>query len=64
MRQEQREQSLGPRRFEPKLSRVERRQVERRTAPRAVVLHEAILKEGEEELLRPSSAPAWSSLEG
>src|SRR5512133_2009311 len=34
----------------------------RRSAVRAVVVHEAIRKEGEEELRRPISALAWSGL--
>jgi formate-nitrite transporter family protein len=35
---------------------------EKRTAPRANVVHEAIRKEGEDELSRPASALAWSGL--
>jgi formate-nitrite transporter family protein len=37
-------------------------EADRRAALRAVVLHEAIRKEGEDELVRPVSALAWSAL--
>lgn len=47
-------------RFE--LSEQERKDIDRRSALRPVVLHEAIRKEGEEELQRPFSALAWSAL--
>ena len=42
------------------LSESEEAEIERRAAIRAVVVHEAIRKEGEAELHRPSSALAWS----
>jgi formate/nitrite transporter FocA (FNT family) len=44
------------------MARAERQQVERRTSPSAAVVHEAIRREGEDELRRPSSALAWSGL--
>jgi formate/nitrite transporter FocA (FNT family) len=44
------------------LTEGEQHEVERRTALRAVVVHEAIRKEGEDELERPVSALAWSGL--
>ncbi len=44
------------------LSEAEQKEAERRSTPRAVVVHEAIRKEGEEELRRPMSALAWSGL--
>src|SRR5690349_16961893 len=40
----------------------EEEQITRRTAPRAVVVYEAIRNEGEEELARSTSALAWSGL--
>jgi formate/nitrite transporter FocA (FNT family) len=42
------------------LSESEQDEIERRAAIRVVVVHEAIRKEGESELCRPSSALAWS----
>ena len=44
------------------LSEREREKVEERAAPRAVVVHEIVRQEGEEELSRPFSALAWSGL--
>jgi formate-nitrite transporter family protein len=44
------------------LRETEVRQVEKRTAPRAAVIYEAIRAEGEDELVRPSSALFWSGL--
>jgi formate/nitrite transporter FocA (FNT family) len=44
------------------LKKTEHQQVERRMAPRAVVVHEAIRWEGEEEIRRPSTALFWSAL--
>lgn len=44
------------------LKKPELKQVEERTAPRAVVLYEAIRREGEEEIKRPTTALAWSGL--
>lgn len=46
----------------PELSPRERREVEQRSAPRAVVVYEAIEIEGESELRRTWSALAWSGL--
>jgi len=46
----------------PTLHEKEVRDVERRTAPRAVIVHEAIRQEGELELKRSSSALGWSGL--
>ena len=48
--------------MEPRLSKSEQKQAEKRSAVRAAVVHEAIQMEGEEELLRPVSALAWSGL--
>jgi formate/nitrite transporter FocA (FNT family) len=42
------------------VSESEQDEIERRAAVRVVVVHEAIRKEGEAELSRPSSALAWS----
>jgi formate/nitrite transporter FocA (FNT family) len=42
------------------LSPAERKRVEDRSAPRAVVVHEVVRREGEEEMKRPGSALAWS----
>lgn len=42
------------------LTESEQDEIERRAAVRVVVVHEAIRKEGEAELCRPSSALAWS----
>src|SRR3954453_10027895 len=44
------------------LSEHEEEQITRRTAPRAVVVYEAIRSEGEEELARSTAALAWSGL--
>ena len=44
------------------LSKPDQEEVERRSAIGPAVVHEAIRKEGEEELERPSSALAWSGL--
>ena len=54
----------GAARKEPslRLDAEEQRQVKRRTAPAARVVHEAIRREGEDELRRPASALAWSGL--
>src|SRR5215207_9454872 len=41
---------------------VEHREAEERSAPSGQVVYKAILKEGEEELARPSSALFWSGL--
>lgn len=46
----------------PKLSRDEREQVEERVAISAAVVHETVREEGERELLRSTSALAWSGL--
>jgi hypothetical protein len=45
-----------------KLGKRELKEVQRRGAIRAHVLHEAIGKEGEGELTRPAGALAWSAL--
>ena len=49
-------------RNQPLLHGKEVRDIERRTAPRAIIVHEAVRLEGEEELKRSSSALAWSGL--
>jgi formate/nitrite transporter FocA (FNT family) len=48
--------------YTPKLNEQEKQEVEQRSATPAHVVHEAIRKEGTEELARPSSALAWSGL--
>ena len=40
----------------------EREDVEDISAPRTLIVHEAIRKEGEEELKRPASSLMWSGL--
>ena len=44
------------------MDRADLREAERRAAPGAHIVHEAILAEGEEEISRPASALAWSGL--
>jgi formate/nitrite transporter FocA (FNT family) len=46
----------------PKLSERERKDVERKSAPRTEVVYEAIRSEGENELSRSSSTLAWDGL--
>lgn len=46
----------------PKITKREKEEIRERTRPRAVVLHEAILQEGVDELGRATSALAWSGL--
>lgn len=46
------------------LDRGEQQEVRKKTAPRAVVIHEAVLRQGRHELGRPSRALAWSGLAG
>ncbi len=46
----------------PSLRAAEHEEVQERTAVSAGVVHEAIRKEGEDELARPSAALAWSGL--
>ncbi|HEX7956191.1 MAG TPA: formate/nitrite transporter family protein [Pyrinomonadaceae bacterium] len=46
----------------PELSEQERKQVERRSAPRTEVVYEAILEEGEGELGRAPATLAWDGL--
>jgi formate/nitrite transporter FocA (FNT family) len=46
----------------PELTEDQRREAEDRTSVTALVVHEAIRKDGDEELQRPSSALAWSCL--
>lgn len=45
-----------------RIRRDDRKDAERRTDPTAIVLHEAILIQGERELGRPTSSVAWSGL--
>ena len=47
---------------QPIISRTDEKKVEERTAINAHVVYEAIRREGEEELLRPNAALAWSGL--
>jgi hypothetical protein len=56
------EASSGPPDEDPELTRDEEREVEQRSALRVQVVHAAIRREGEDELQRPTSAPAWSGL--
>lgn len=46
----------------PELNKKQRREAEDHTSVSALVVHEAIRKDGEEELRRPTSALAWSGL--
>ena len=46
----------------PQLSESQKQDAEHRTSVSAVVVHEAIRKDGDEELQRPASALAWSGL--
>ena len=46
----------------PELTEDQRREAEERTSVKAIVVHEAIRKDGDEELRRPVSALAWSGL--
>lgn len=48
--------------FVPNLGRRERKAVEERRGVSALVIHEAIRRQGEEELLRPATGLAWSGL--
>jgi formate/nitrite transporter FocA (FNT family) len=48
--------------FGPQLSESQKQDAEHRTSVSAVVVHEAIRKDGDEELQRPASALAWSGL--
>ncbi len=56
------ERKIDPEPQETPLKGPELEEVERRTAPRAAVIYEAIRREGEDELRRPSSALFWSGL--
>ncbi len=49
-------------RLEQDLTETDRAEADRRSAIGALIVHEAIRKEGDEELRRPSSALAWSGL--
>jgi formate-nitrite transporter family protein len=46
----------------PELTEQERQEAEERTSVSAVIVHEAVRYDGEEELKRPASALAWSGL--
>jgi formate/nitrite transporter FocA (FNT family) len=46
----------------PQLSEKQEQDAESRTSVKAIVVHEAIRKDGDEELRRPGSALAWSGL--
>jgi formate-nitrite transporter family protein len=58
--EQEREQSDGL--HAPNLDASQRQEVEERASPSAGIVHEAIRKEGEDELRRPSEALAWSGL--
>ncbi|MBD0373658.1 MAG: formate/nitrite transporter family protein [Pyrinomonadaceae bacterium] len=60
--QEQKEQQDEGQQDEEQQKEVEQREVEERSAPSGKVVYKAILKEGEEELERSSSALFWSGL--
>jgi formate/nitrite transporter FocA (FNT family) len=62
MRTQEKENTNPTDQLTPNLKEAEHEQVERRTAPRAAVVYEAIRAEGEEELRRPTSALAWSGV--
>ncbi|HEU4752127.1 MAG TPA: formate/nitrite transporter family protein, partial [Armatimonadota bacterium] len=57
-----RETGSAEEQFAPHLNLEEQEQVEEKSASSVAVVHEAIRKEGEEELRRPASALAWSGL--
>ena len=46
----------------PQLTRRQHKETQERTSVSAIVVHEAVRREGEEELRRPISALAWSGL--
>src|SRR5581483_443097 len=46
----------------PPLTEREKEEAEKRTSVTASIVHEAIRKDGDEELHRPASALAWSGL--
>jgi formate/nitrite transporter FocA (FNT family) len=46
----------------PPLSQAEEQEVEERSAPRARIVHAAIVKQGEDELERPTGSLFWSGL--
>ena len=46
----------------PPLSETEEQEAEERTAPRARVVHAAVIKQGEDELERPTGSLFWSGL--
>jgi formate/nitrite transporter FocA (FNT family) len=46
----------------PPLSEAEEREVEERSPPKAKVVHAAVIKQGEDELERPSGSLFWSGL--
>ena len=46
----------------PELTEKQKQEAEDRTSVSAVVVHEAVRLDGDEELERPSSALAWSGL--
>jgi formate/nitrite transporter FocA (FNT family) len=46
----------------PPLSDAEEQEAEERSAPRARVVHEAVIKQGEDELERPTGSLFWSGL--
>jgi formate/nitrite transporter FocA (FNT family) len=58
----QKGQKLEPNLVAPPLNERQKQEAEDRTSISAVVVHEAIRKDGDEELQRPMSALAWSGL--
>ncbi|WP_051180787.1 formate/nitrite transporter family protein [Thermithiobacillus tepidarius DSM 3134] len=55
-------QAHGAFKPDPGLEAAEQAEIEERSAPRPLVVHEVIRREGESELARSSSALAWSGL--
>jgi len=55
-------QEVGAGAASPHLDEAEKQQAAEHASPRALVIHEIVRQEGEEELLRPVSALLWSGL--
>jgi formate/nitrite transporter FocA (FNT family) len=58
----ERDDSSGAGSTSPHLDEAERQQAAEHSSPRALVIHEVVRQEGEEELQRPVSALLWSGL--
>lgn len=59
---QQPEPARAPSRLVPELSDTQHKDVSRRTQPSAVVVHETVREEGEQELQRAPAALGWSAL--